>query len=269
MGSGRDEAGGVVFLNNERADAARRIEVRTSQHGGVDPAVLLAEIGLPAILLGRFRPARRHARRHLAAPAQARADELDRHELDRLLGAGAMAVGPLVLLAKRLLQMSNHSGIDRAFRHRHREFIALALIVQRRRALEPGAVAGKTLHGGRPRPPAGSVVCSSLTRGSCPVAVTRKVTISTCCAIRVSWVTERIDCSENVMEAEGKWRTFFATENWTAGNAWGELLGTVVIWCAPASPGAQERTSIFTLAVSFLARSAQLRTSPSSASASP
>src|SRR5215211_2030917 len=78
-GSGRDEAGGVVFLNNERADAARRIEVRTSQHRGVDPAVLLAEIGLAGILLGRFRPARRYARRHLAASAQARADQLDRH----------------------------------------------------------------------------------------------------------------------------------------------------------------------------------------------
>ena len=35
--------------------------------------------------------------------------------------------------------------IDRAVRHRHGELVALALVVQRRRALEPGAVAGKAL----------------------------------------------------------------------------------------------------------------------------
>ena len=85
------------------------VEVRAAQHRRVDPAVLLAEIGLAR------RPARPvrvrldvTRRRHAAASAQARADELDRHQLDRLVGAGAMAVGPLVLLAEGLLQMRDH-----------------------------------------------------------------------------------------------------------------------------------------------------------------
>src|SRR6185312_1553664 len=51
--------------------------------------------------------------------AQALAHDLDRHQLDRLVLAGAMAVGLLVFLAERLLEMLDHARIDRAVRYRH------------------------------------------------------------------------------------------------------------------------------------------------------
>ena len=85
-------------------------------------------------------------------------DDLDRHQLDRLVLAGAMAVGLLVLLAERLLEMRDHARIDRAVGHRHGELVALALVVQRRRAAQPHAVGREVLGGelraapGRPAP---------------------------------------------------------------------------------------------------------------------
>ena len=58
-----------------------------------------------------------------------------------------MAVGPLVLLAEGFLEMGDHAGIDRAVGHRHGELVALALVMQRRGALEPGAGAAEAFDG--------------------------------------------------------------------------------------------------------------------------
>ena len=79
------------------AGPARRREIGAAQHRRFDPAVLGAEIGRRAAAASRLGPARRDALRHAAALAQAAADHLDRDQFDRLLGAGAMAVGALVL----------------------------------------------------------------------------------------------------------------------------------------------------------------------------
>ena len=52
------------------------------------------------------------------APSTVEAMSISR--LHRLLGAGAMPVSPLVLLAERLLEMGDHAGIHRALGHRYR-----------------------------------------------------------------------------------------------------------------------------------------------------
>jgi hypothetical protein len=59
------------------------------------------------------------------------ADHLDRDELDRLVGAGAVAVGLLVLATEGFLEVVK---VDRALGKRHGELVGLPLVVERRRA---------------------------------------------------------------------------------------------------------------------------------------
>ena len=61
---------------------------------------------------------------------QALADQADLGELDRLLGAGAVTVGALVLLAEGFFQAGDRGLVERAVLDRHGEVEGLALIVQ-------------------------------------------------------------------------------------------------------------------------------------------
>src|SRR2546425_10596847 len=74
-----------------------------------------------------FRTARAHALGHARPFAQAQADDLDRDQLDRLVGAGAVAVGLLMLAAILFLQIRQ---IDGAVRQRDAELVNLALVLQ-------------------------------------------------------------------------------------------------------------------------------------------
>ena len=100
-GAGRDDAGRVVFLDDQRPAAAGG-EIGAAQRPAF-PASRARRRNRPGASVRATGSGRldRDALRHAAALAQARADELDRHQLDRLVGAGAMAVGPLVLLGRR------------------------------------------------------------------------------------------------------------------------------------------------------------------------
>jgi len=98
--AGRHQAGGVVFLNDERA-RPRRAEVGAAQHRRVEEAVVGAEVGAARPLRRGLAAGEHHALGHRAALAHAGADRLDREQFDRLLGAGAVAVGALVLGAER------------------------------------------------------------------------------------------------------------------------------------------------------------------------
>ena len=69
----------------------------------LDPAAL-AEVDAARRPRHGLGPARDHALGHARPLAQPLAHDLDRHQLDRLLDAGAMAVGSLVLGAEGLLQ---------------------------------------------------------------------------------------------------------------------------------------------------------------------
>src|SRR6202011_4075585 len=84
---------------------------------------------------------------HTGPFAQTLPHDLDRHELDRLVLAGAMTVGLLVLLAEGFLEQRHHLVVDRPFGHRHGELVALSLIVQRRRPSQADARAVEILGG--------------------------------------------------------------------------------------------------------------------------
>ena len=47
------------------------------------------------------------------------------------------------IFAEGVLEIRDHAGIDRAIGHRHGELVALALVMQRRGALQPGAGAAE------------------------------------------------------------------------------------------------------------------------------
>ena len=69
----------------------------------------VAEVGAARRRRLRLGAARAHAFAECRAFAQPVAHDLDRDQLDRLVGAGAVAVGLLVLAAERLLQMRDTS----------------------------------------------------------------------------------------------------------------------------------------------------------------
>ena len=75
-----------------------------------------------------------HRGGHAAPFAHALADDADRYQLDRLLRAGAVAIGALVLGPEGLLQVRDHGGVDRPVGHRDDQVEALPLVVQRRRS---------------------------------------------------------------------------------------------------------------------------------------
>src|SRR6478672_12258406 len=128
-GVGWHDAGRVVFLDDERA-ASLAGEIGAPHDRRLQPAGL-AEVGAARWRRLRLGAAGLQPLRNCRALAQALPDDLDRYQLDRLVLAGAMAVGLLVLQAERFLEMPDHARIDRAVRHRHRELVTLALVVQR------------------------------------------------------------------------------------------------------------------------------------------
>jgi hypothetical protein len=78
-------------------------------------------------------------------------DHFEGDELDRLVAAGAVAVGLLVLDVVRLLECRERRPIHRTRRHRHLQFERLALIMQCGGAFERDLIVGKTVCG-EPRP---------------------------------------------------------------------------------------------------------------------
>src|SRR5215470_12634171 len=126
-GARRHDAGRVVFLDDERA-APLAGQIRPTHDRRLEPAGV-AEIGAPRRRRLRLGATGLQALGDRRALAQALADDLDRHQLDRLVLARAMAIGLLVLLAERLLEMLDHRRIDRSLRHGYGELVALALVV--------------------------------------------------------------------------------------------------------------------------------------------
>ena len=67
--------------------------------------------------------------RHARAIRQALPDHLNVNDLHRLLGAGAMAIGTLVLLTKRLSEVVQCGDVQRAVGNRHSELEGLPLVM--------------------------------------------------------------------------------------------------------------------------------------------
>ena len=111
-----------------RARSARRRTGVSSQPSSRRNRRGAAAAGVGSARLGLTRSG------HARPVAQALADDLDGDQLDRLLRAGAMAVGALVLRAEGFLQMRDHARVDRAVGHGHGQLEGLALVVQGGRA---------------------------------------------------------------------------------------------------------------------------------------
>src|ERR1051325_9645298 len=98
----------------------------------VEPAPRRAEVGAPrrAAYFDIGRKACRRGRRGAGSLRDAAADRFEADQLNRLLGPGAVAVGALVLGAKRLFQGRERGGVYQTRRQRHPQFEGLALIMQ-------------------------------------------------------------------------------------------------------------------------------------------
>ena len=98
-GAGRDDAGGVVLLDDERARRPSRDRRASGPACRSSRARRRNRRGARGLRRSRTRLGT-HGSGHARAFAQALADHLDRDQLDRLVRSGAVAVGALVLAPK-------------------------------------------------------------------------------------------------------------------------------------------------------------------------
>ena len=141
--SGWEDAGPVVFLYDEGTSARRR-EITAAHNRRLAPASLGAEVGQAGRQrrtgVGSRELERPRRQRALGDPL---AGQPDLGQLDRLLGAGAVAIGALVLLAEGILERSDRSRVERPVSDRQGQIEALALVVQARRAQDADPVGRK------------------------------------------------------------------------------------------------------------------------------
>ncbi len=96
-----------------------------------------------------FRQLGRGGERRAGNFGDAAPNHFEGNELDRLVGAGAVAIGFLVLDAVGFFERGERRAVDRSRRYRHLQFEGLALIVEGGGAFERNLLLGKTVLGER------------------------------------------------------------------------------------------------------------------------
>src|SRR5262249_9112550 len=102
--AGRNDAGRVVLLDDQRSGARRRREIRAAHYGRLQPTVGRAEVRWPWGRRRGLAPARAHLCGNRGALAQPLAHDLDGYQLDRFFRSGAVPVRFFVLHAERFFQ---------------------------------------------------------------------------------------------------------------------------------------------------------------------
>ena len=111
----------------------------------VDPAVLGSEIGATLDRLAPREVVDANGVGNAWLVRHALPDHLQRHDLNRLFGAGAVTVGVFVLLAKGLLELVQRPAGDAAVGQRDRQLEGLALVAEAGRAAHLGLVRSEPL----------------------------------------------------------------------------------------------------------------------------